>query len=705
MNLPKWLPFIGRKATITDTLSFVQYLQQLKSDKVDYYTEWVYAGFYKIAQSLARVEWELYQLDNKGNVQEVDESSPLLALLYKFNPNTTRFDAMCKTILGFLLDGEVGWYKERTGGKGKPTKLFVIPKAAYSVEAKDQFGNPISYKIRTSNTEGLIVSNVDFLVIKNTNPMSNEKGFSVLDALRDVSETDWFISRWNKNLMKNDAQPSALIEMPADKKMTPDESALLKKEIQGAMSGYENSHKIALLLGGAKLTQTALNPKDLDFNNGRSFNRDLILAVIGTPKTLLGLDNGVTKATAETAERIFAKYTLEPILEQVTEWLNEYLVPEFNDRQWLGYTPLAQEDREQLLNELDKGYNRWLTINETRAMVGKDPVNGGDMIYMPLNVLPMVGGTQAPQKGINYIEIKGNPVIKGVAIKKARYIKARILNRNSYAKLLGDSVSQKVADALDKKNSGAEKKILKIKPELKSIELGEERKKILWDSYIAQKRTTEQTLKTVFEQVFARQKQTILNNLKAGAKQIDVKAVPADVLFDLQGETQATISIISPQLYNIATEGLKMAGEILGVDALTVEQIPALMDWITKIADKYGTDITQTTYDQLTAIFQSGMDSGSSIYDLGNAVEDYFGNVAPARADMIARTESARAMTASEAFAWDGYGIKKVEWYLAGSDPCDICVGNSVKSWSVEEAQKGIVNYAHPNCECLFLPL
>lgn len=707
MKLPIWLKSFGRKSGSTETLNFVQYLQQLKGEKTQYYTDWVYAGFHTIAQSLARVEWELLQVDKAGKVKEVLDSHPLLGLLYKFNNKTTRFEATAKTVLGFLLDGEVGWYLGDKKGN-KPTAIYVVPKSAYSVKAKDQFGYPVTYQVSVTGGGKIDVSSSDFLVIKNTNPNSNERGFSVLEALRDVADTDYYISRWNKNLMKNDAQPSGIIELPPDKTLDPESLKLLKQEVTAALAGYDNAHKLAVLHGGAKLTTTTLNPKELDFNNGRAFNRDLLLAVIGTPKTLLGLDNGVTKATAETAERVFAKYTLEPILEQIVEWLNEYLVPAFGDNLWLSFEPLAAEDMEQKINGADRGYNRWLTTNETRAMFGYEPVAGGDFIYMPLTNLPMVGGATKPAKeleGINYIKIKGNEVEGKISLAKARYIKNRVNSRKAYASLVAGDVAQKVEEKLNKKmeqKSKGVKVVLKLRPEHKHFT--DEEKTVLWNGYITRKRAQDGNLKTVFEKIFEHQKTIVLRKLNESGKGAEFKIKPTDILFDKEAEIRATIALIEPQYYAMVTEGLGMAASLAGAEPLAITDIPAMAEWIKKIADKYGTDITETTYDQLAGVIQRGLDAGQGVYELGNGIEDYFGNVAPSRADTIARTESARAMTASEGFAWEEYGIKEAEWYLAGSDPCPICVGNSQKSWSIEKTQKGTVEYAHPNCECLFLP-
>jgi len=509
MNNP-FSKLFRKKASDGGEISFVQFLQQLSKGRTNLYTEWVYAGFSKVAYSLARVEWQLFQVAKNGDAKEVQDSHPLLGLLYRFNGKSTRFDAMAKTILGFLTDGEVGWYiGERKGNK--PISIHVIMRAGYKVTKKDEFENVVGYGLKQGNDWKEIPA-TDLLVIKNVNPSGND-GYPVLSALKDVAETDWFISQWNKNLMKNDGSMSAIVKVPGA--LDAKQSAILRKQVEDTYAGYENAHKIAVLGNGAEIVNNSVNPKDADFINGRSFNRDLILSIIGAPKTILGLDNGVTKATAETAERIFAKYTLEPIMEQVIEWLNEYLVPTFGDNLWLMFKPFATEDSEQKLNETDKGYNRWLTTNEARAQYGFDPIVGGDSIYMPIINVPMLGGSKSAGDQKGYIEIKAKvSTEKKIASVKAFYIKTRVQNRTAYKNLLADAMASGVGDKLNKKNQDNTKVILKIGAPAEKKELMADNKLRAWETIIMEKRSFDEHLAPLFKQIFQRQKKIILDNLK-----------------------------------------------------------------------------------------------------------------------------------------------------------------------------------------------
>ena len=209
--------------------------------------------------------------------------------------------------------------------------------------------------------------------------------------------------------------------------------------------------------------------------------------------------------------------------------------------------------------------------------------------------------------------------------------------------------------------------------------------------------------------IFENQKQIILGklddlqpfkgeNIKATKKKLD------DLMFDYDEQVKTTISIIKPEYYNSLIVGSQLASELIGEQAVDILAIPKCVDWLNYVADKYGEGMVETTRDDVYRIFQGAFADGSSNYTVQQQIQTYFGEVAPYRAEMIARTEGARSLTASQGFVWDTYGFTKVEWY-AEPTACDLCQGLSADDWTVEQAQSGTIEYSHPNCECRFLPI
>jgi len=72
------------------------------------------------------------------------------------------------------------------------------------------------------------------------------------------------------------------------------------------------------------------------------------------------------------------------------------------------------------------------------------------------------------------------------------------------------------------------------------------------------------------------------------------------------------------------------------------------------------------------------------------------------RAEMIARTEHARAVNSGTLQAYVNYGVEKVEIITAGDDiVCDDCLDIEDRNpWTIQEAMELLP--MHPNCRCAF---
>jgi SPP1 gp7 family putative phage head morphogenesis protein len=111
--------------------------------------------------------------------------------------------------------------------------------------------------------------------------------------------------------------------------------------------------------------------------------------------------------------------------------------------------------------------------------------------------------------------------------------------------------------------------------------------------------------------------------------------------------------------------------------------------------------INDTTLDRISNILSRGVDAGSTPAAVSKEIRDLVGD--PRRAEMIANTEMARAVNASNVDEYRSSGVTMVEWQTAGDDGvCEECAGNEADNpyeiGSEPEAP------AHPNCGCQIVP-
>jgi len=669
------------------------------SKETEFYSRWIFSCVNLISNKLAETEWRLYQMNKKGEVVELLDHE-LLGLLYKFNDQMTKFDSLKLSFIYFLLQGQSPWVLDKNE-KGKTEQIFVVPPTQLKVAGKDENGNPTQYKYN-----GTIYSKDKVIIFKNPDPNNPKVGRSHIEAIREVAETDDKMTKWNKNLMISGAKPSVVVEVPAI--LQPDEQKLLQEQFNEAYGGFENANKVMVLSNGAKMNPYSIPPKDLEWIQGRGMNRDEILSVFGVPKILLGLEGQYNRATAETSEMVFGKYTLDPIMTMITEQLNEFLVPIFGDNLYLDFESFAPEDSELQLRWLQAGTNVWLTVNEARESLGKEPLIGGDSIYQSIaNVPTMTEGKKDCDCGHDHKDNTKRELkavnLSSVPLSKQRKIKIKINSRNIRKKRFGEEIASKAIEKLEKKQRDKEA-VLSVKVgEAKEsrLDLDDAAKEKIWRNYVELKDNVASGWKQKFLQIFERQ----AKELQAKLNKKDFKKIkPAELLFDEDEEIELTMRIIEPQYFASLALGADAGVSLINEPKINLASIPKVREWTERVAEKYAKDITKTTAEQFTKLITDGVEAGQSPAALSESIQGYLETVAESRADMIARTESARALTAGEAFAWEEYDIKECEWYLAGSDPCEVCVSNSMADWSTKEAQQGVVEYSHPNCECTFLP-
>jgi len=114
--------------------------------------------------------------------------------------------------------------------------------------------------------------------------------------------------------------------------------------------------------------------------------------------------------------------------------------------------------------------------------------------------------------------------------------------------------------------------------------------------------------------------------------------------------------------------------------------------------------IDDLTYDRIGSALALSLSQGLGIKETASAVNYVLDD--PARSMLIARTETARAITDSNVASYQEYGITQIEWMVGDPIGC-ICVDLDGMIVDIgEEFSTGILKPpAHPNCVCDVAPV
>jgi SPP1 gp7 family putative phage head morphogenesis protein len=114
--------------------------------------------------------------------------------------------------------------------------------------------------------------------------------------------------------------------------------------------------------------------------------------------------------------------------------------------------------------------------------------------------------------------------------------------------------------------------------------------------------------------------------------------------------------------------------------------------------------ITESTRDMIQDVTAQALDEGWSNDELASALQDNYA-LSDVRAEMIARTETARADAAGQVTGWKAAGVAQKEW-LAAPDCCDECQEMDGDIAPIDGTFPGGADVPlHPQCRCTCLPV
>ena len=166
--------------------------------------------------------------------------------------------------------------------------------------------------------------------------------------------------------------------------MTAEQFDRLKSELEDNYQGARHAGRPLLLEGGLDWKQMGLSPADMDFINAKHVAAREIALAFGVPPMLMGIPGDNTYANYREANLAFWRQTVLPLSMRLAKALEHWLGPRFGPGVRLsvdmdGVTALSLE-REHQWRRLNEA--TFLTLNEKRASVGLEAVEGGDALLV-----------------------------------------------------------------------------------------------------------------------------------------------------------------------------------------------------------------------------------------------------------------------------------------------------------------------------------
>lgn len=330
----------------------------------------------RIASDLASVKGHLLRVDKDGNEMEITNHR-FLNFMAQPNPLYEMTSSAIWRLheIYLLLVGESFFLIERDA-HDRPVELWNVP--PHWVKLTPYLGNP-TYQIISPGGLSMTVPVDDMFVMKHLNPADPfTRGLGVAESIADEVEIDEYAAKFQKRFFYNDATPPIVFAMPT---ASEEQREAFMARWNKRHRGVENSHRAAAITGDINIHELGKGEgKNLGFIESREAMRDAVLEHFGVPREIMGITENSNRATADSAQYIYAKNVLTPRLRNREEAINKQLLPLFGDNLIWRFDAVIPYDKEFDKSVALDGWNSGLlTKNEARSLLDKPAVDGGDV--------------------------------------------------------------------------------------------------------------------------------------------------------------------------------------------------------------------------------------------------------------------------------------------------------------------------------------
>ena len=361
----------------------------------------VFACVNKIAKAAGGIPWILFQKPKSRDGKKVEYfSHPLLNLLERPNPQMGQ-SAFIEGLIGFYkIAGNS--YALSVGPKGtkKPKELHWLYPHDVEVVPGNNLEPVAGYKYTADPSKPVTYSPDEVLHLRTFHPTNFWYGLSPIKVAAKGVDTLNMAVHWNMKLLQNDMKPPGAIKVEGT--LTENQRKTLTKALKEEKLGYENAGLPLILEGAQEWMPFSINPKDADWLNSQKLTIRFICLTLGIPPELMGDSENKTYSNQREAKKALYEETILPDMDFLRDELNNWLTPRFGDRLMLDYDrdsiEALREDRVAIFDRAQTSH--FLTINEKRLMTGFDEMPGGDVIYMPISMIPMGGKIGGQDKGL-----------------------------------------------------------------------------------------------------------------------------------------------------------------------------------------------------------------------------------------------------------------------------------------------------------------
>lgn len=349
-----------------------------------------------MARNIAQLGLQTFERVDETNRRRVRDGA-LPGVLGRPNRVTTSYELIYALVADLALHDAAYWLFSDDPDQ----RIVRLPVDWVSPKGGDALG-PAYYEVRANDRgESVAIPAENVLAFHGWHPSALYGGSSPLNALREILAEQVQASKYRENVWKRGGKVGAVLSRPAN---APDWSDEARKQFKADWESNftgdgPRTGGTPMLEDGMELKRVDFSATEMQFIEGSRLALNTCASVYHINPTMIGLLDNANYSNVREFRKMLYGDTLGPVIAQIEDRLNAFLVPRFDSRPNL-YVEFNIEEKlqgnfEEQTTALQSSVGApWMTTNEARAIRNMPAIEGGDSLVVPLNVLK--GGQASP---------------------------------------------------------------------------------------------------------------------------------------------------------------------------------------------------------------------------------------------------------------------------------------------------------------------
>jgi len=326
----------------------------------------------------------LHLMKNTGKSSEKATQKTLYSVLHSTpNPYMTAMNFR-ETILAHILAWGNGYAEIVRNGYGDVVELWPISPDRVRIE---MIQGDMLYHVRVQNQE-IILPKTKILHIPGLG-FDGFLGYSVIAMARNSIGLGMALESFGNLYFSQGTHPGVIVSHPG--KLSDSAHSNLKNSLSNAYSGLGRAHRLMLLEDGMKLEKIGIPPNDSQFLESRQYQIPEIARWFNIPPHKLKDLTKSSFSNIESEQISFVTDTLLPWGIRIEQNLNSQLLNVFERTQGYYFKHIFEGLLRGSSTTRAEFYSKLfnigvMSINEIRDKEDMNPIEGGDIHMIPLNM-------------------------------------------------------------------------------------------------------------------------------------------------------------------------------------------------------------------------------------------------------------------------------------------------------------------------------